>query len=196
MTIRMVNPLLIGFNKVRRPDDKRLIGKRPPPSAYRHFGRYKGEKRNGPMTPQERNAAVRNMLAYKAGYKSMKPKKIHQPRTPAQIKGIKEAREIQELARRSAPAALKALDDIINSKVASDLAKISAANALLDRGYGKALQTNVNATVNTDGSTKEIDGQELDRRVKETISKIEGLTKRKREKIQGTVRPPDLRQYN
>jgi len=122
-----------------------------------------------------------------------KPKK---GRSAKSLKIAKDAREIQELARLSGSAAIKAYSEILESKVASDLAKIAAANALLDRGYGKALQTNVNATVNTDGSTKEVDGDELDRRVKETIERVERLTKRKREKIQSEERPANLRKLN
>ena len=117
-------------------------------------------------------------------------------RSPESLKIAKDAREIQELARLHGAEAIKAYAKVLKSNVSSDLAKIAASNALLDRGYGKALQTSVNATVNTDGATKEIDGEELDRRVKETVERIERITKRKREKIKSPEQPVDLRKLN
>ena len=117
-------------------------------------------------------------------------------RSPEGLKVVKEAREIQEMARRYAPDAIKAMGEILRSKVASDLAKISAANSMLDRGYGKAMQTNINATVNTDGKPSEIDEQELNRRISETIQRVEGITKRKREKIKSEDGPTDVRKLH
>jgi hypothetical protein len=117
-------------------------------------------------------------------------------RSPESLQIVKEAREIQEMARRYAPDAIKAMGDILKSKVASDLAKISAANSMLDRGYGKATQTNINATVNTDGKPSEVDEQELSRRIAETLARVEGLTKRKREKIKSQEQPAHLRKLH
>ena len=104
--------------------------------------------------------------------------------------------EIQEEARKYGADALKCLREIVNSKLASDVAKISAAQTLLDRGYGRPTQTNINAAVGTDGKATEVTQQELDRRVAETIENIERLTKRKREKIESEERPTDIRKYN
>jgi hypothetical protein len=104
--------------------------------------------------------------------------------------------EIQAKARKYAPDAVDALGEIVKSKIATDVARISAAQTLLDRAYGRPTQTNVNATVNTDGKPPEITDKELDTRIKETLTRIEGLTKRKREKIQGEDRPTDLRKFN
>ena len=119
-----------------------------------------------------------------------------QKRTRVEVSIVKEAREIQDIARRSAPEALKALDTILKSEVASDMAKIAAANTILDRGYGKSTQVNVNASVNTDGKPQEIDGKELDKRIISTLNRVEAITGRKREKIQSEERPADVRVLN
>src|SRR5262245_66323643 len=52
----------------------------------------------------------------------------------------KEIAEVKELAREHMPAAIEALVSIMNNPKASDAARVSAANALLDRGYGKPPQ--------------------------------------------------------
>lgn len=48
--------------------------------------------------------------------------------------------EVQELARQHAPAAIAALAEIV-AKGENEQARISAATALLDRGFGKPAQT-------------------------------------------------------
>jgi hypothetical protein len=52
----------------------------------------------------------------------------------------KEIAEVKELAREHMPAAIEALVSIMNNIKASDAARVSAATALLDRGYGKPQQ--------------------------------------------------------
>src|SRR5262245_27946138 len=59
---------------------------------------------------------------------------------PATRHGPKEIAEVKELAREHMPAAIEALVSIMNNRKASDAARVSAACALLDRGYGKAPQ--------------------------------------------------------
>lgn len=59
------------------------------------------------------------------------------PRIPADVK---------ELARAMAKPAVDALAEIVKSKKAPAAARVSAAVALLDRGYGKPAQT-INANV-------------------------------------------------
>lgn len=156
-----------------------------------------GTRRETVKMLKGRYLAVVRMQKYNRGGRIRKMKNPKKPgRSPEGLKLALDARAIQEMARKHAPDAIKAMAEIIKSKVASDLAKISASNALLDRGYGKALQTNVNATVNTDGSAKEIDGEELDRRVKEVLGRVERITKRKREKIKSEDQPADIRQLH
>jgi Family of unknown function (DUF5681) len=45
--------------------------------------------------------------------------------------------DIRELARAHTAAAMKALVDIVENKNAPSAARVAAANALLDRAYGK-----------------------------------------------------------
>jgi hypothetical protein len=49
--------------------------------------------------------------------------------------------EIRDLAREKAPEALKTLAAIMQDKGAAPSARVAAANAILDRGYGKPLQS-------------------------------------------------------
>jgi hypothetical protein len=51
----------------------------------------------------------------------------------------KVGKTIQELARAHCPEAIAALADIVQNSE-SDSARVAAANALLDRGYGRAPQ--------------------------------------------------------
>jgi hypothetical protein len=48
--------------------------------------------------------------------------------------------EIRSLARSHTRTALNVLADIMRSKDATAAARVSAANAILDRGWGKATQ--------------------------------------------------------
>lgn len=49
--------------------------------------------------------------------------------------------EIKNLAREHSETAIKTLADIAKDAKANHSARVAAANALLDRGYGKPLQT-------------------------------------------------------
>jgi hypothetical protein len=49
--------------------------------------------------------------------------------------------EIRSLARSHSRTALNVLVGVMRSKDATAAAKVSAANAILDRGWGKAAQT-------------------------------------------------------
>lgn len=109
---------------------------------------------------------------------------------------IKEAKEIQDIARSGAVDALKAIKRIVNSKVASDQAVIQAATVLLDRGYGKATQTNVNSNVNIDAKPNEISAVELDQRIASALKRVEDLTKRVGKTEPSKDRPTNLREYN
>ncbi len=128
------------------------------------------------------NANPYGRLGFKAAGIQKMPKKTR--RTPESEGIVREAREITNLARKHAPAAIDALGKIIKKKHASEMAQIAAANSLLDRGYGKPTQ-NINQTVNTDGSAKEIDPRELDKRIASVIERIEGTRSRARKKIKG-----------
>lgn len=59
----------------------------------------------------------------------------------------KEDITLKELARQHTVAAVETLATIMKSKTATSTARVSAASALLDRGYGKPTQT-IDANVN------------------------------------------------
>ena len=61
----------------------------------------------------------------------------HLPRTSMPNKTIT---EIRSLARSHSRTALNVLVGVMRSKDATATAKVSAANAILDRGWGKATQ--------------------------------------------------------
>ena len=109
---------------------------------------------------------------------------------------ILEARELQELARTNASAAMKRLVKIIQSDNAPEAAQIAAAQVILDRGYGKASQTNINASINTDGKTAEIDSSELDNRITKALERVEAITRGAVKAPAGKKRPVDLRKCN
>jgi hypothetical protein len=48
--------------------------------------------------------------------------------------------DIQELARQQSPDAINTLADIMRNEHSPPAARVVAANALLDRGYGKPTQ--------------------------------------------------------
>lgn len=48
--------------------------------------------------------------------------------------------EVQELARQKSPEAVNTLSNIMHDEKAPPAARVAAANALLDRGYGKPTQ--------------------------------------------------------
>ena len=48
--------------------------------------------------------------------------------------------DVQELARQKSPQAINTLSNIMHDEKAPPAARVAAANALLDRGYGKPAQ--------------------------------------------------------
>jgi hypothetical protein len=48
--------------------------------------------------------------------------------------------ELREMARAASPQALQALIEVMADKAAPQSARVSAANSILDRGYGKPAQ--------------------------------------------------------
>jgi len=66
----------------------------------------------------------------------------------------KAATDIRSLARSHTESALKVLAGIMNEPEAPPAARVAAANALLDRGWGKPTQT-------TDLTVRNVSAQEL-----------------------------------
>jgi hypothetical protein len=52
-----------------------------------------------------------------------------------------EGQNMRELARAQTPAAIKTLADIMGNEELSEAARVSAANSLLDRAWGRPAQT-------------------------------------------------------
>lgn len=139
---------------------------------------------------------VRNPYG-RRGYKgSGIEKMVERKRSPESERLALEHKELTEICRMEARPAIEALRDIINSETAADSAKIQAIGILMDRAYGKATQTNVNAQVNADGKPTEIDDRELNNRIEAAIKRIEAVTARAPTEVGGEEQPTDLRKLN
>jgi hypothetical protein len=87
----------------------------------------------------------------------------------------REQREIQEIARKGADAVMKRMFEIATESM-NETAAIAAGNVLLERAYGKANQTNINATIDANGKATDVSQKELDTRVAKVVERIEALT--------------------
>ncbi|MCP4375767.1 MAG: hypothetical protein GY794_06280 [bacterium] len=61
--------------------------------------------------------------------------------------------DVQELAREQSPQAINTLAKIMNNEKTPPAARVAAANALLDRGYGKPTQPISKTLAKVDPST-------------------------------------------
>ena len=104
----------------------------------------------------------------------------------------KEAAEIQLTARKRALAAMDRLQDIIENPTSKDSDAIAAANVVLDRAYGRAQQTNINANIG-DGKEKSLTSAELNERIEKTLRRAQELTSRTAEAGKSEERPADIR---
>jgi len=60
---------------------------------------------------------------------------------------------VQELARQKSPEAINTLSNIMHDEKAPPAARVAAANALLDRGFGKPTQPISQTLAKVDPST-------------------------------------------
>jgi hypothetical protein len=86
-----------------------------------------------------------------------------------------EMHELQKLARENAVEAMEALIDILKDPRSPHPSRIAAASVVLDRGYGKASQTTISANIGN-GTTKELTGDELERRIGAALKRVEAIT--------------------
>jgi len=114
-------------------------------------------------------------------------------RTRLRLTVAKEQREIQDICRTHAVAAIEALADIVDSNTTQDSVRVAAISVLLDRAYGKASQTNINANVDANGPTNEITSKELDARVARAVQRIEAITGGEAKAPKSEKQPPDVR---
>jgi hypothetical protein len=86
-----------------------------------------------------------------------------------------EVRDIQNLARSYALEAMHKLREIFETSE-QDSAKIAAIQVILERAYGKATQTSINANIDANGKSNEVTSKELDTRITETLRRVESIT--------------------
>jgi hypothetical protein len=121
--------------------------------------------------------------------------KERERRRKVRLTVAKEAREVQDMARQTAVQALEVIKDVLmNGERDSD--KLSAANIVLERAYGKSTQINVNDNVNRNGTKEEVSSAELDKRIETALGRVEELAGRKAKPAKGAHRPVNLRQRN
>lgn len=87
-----------------------------------------------------------------------------------------ELREVQNIARTHASRAMQKLAEIIDDKTARDSDAISAAQVIFERAYGKATQTNINASADSNGKENEVSSTELETRIRAALARVEAIT--------------------
>lgn len=107
-----------------------------------------------------------------------------------------EAHELQQLARENATLAMQTLIEISENPRAPEATRIAASSVILDRGYGKSSQTSITANVTNDKNSKELDGNELDKRIDHALKRVEAVTNRTAKTRPGKKRSADLRKLN
>lgn len=105
----------------------------------------------------------------------------------------KEARDVQDMCRQSASQAIEVARVILADPFARASDRLAAANFITERAYGKATQTNVNASVDANGNKKEISAEELDQRVATALDRVERITGRAAKPTKGPDRPVNIR---
>jgi hypothetical protein len=75
--------------------------------------------------------------------------------------------EVEVLARIHTPKAVQTLVDIMGDESAAPAARVTAANSILDRGWGKSKQTVV-----LDPGTEHLSDEDLERHVQQRIDLV------------------------
>lgn len=102
-----------------------------------------------------------------------------------------EARDVQNFAREHAIELMERVMELARtSGKGADL--IAAATLMLDRAYGKASQTTVNANVDANGKPTEITAKELNERIAEALRRVESLAGGEGEQESSQETPPDV----
>ena len=122
-----------------------------------------------------------------------KHKMRHKKRVRLFAKVAKAAREIQDMARVNAEAAMQKCVDLMHDPAATPMVQLAACQAVLERGYGKPNQTNTNLNIDANGKENEVTSAELDERTAAALKRIEELTGGAPKKKARTRLPPDLR---
>lgn len=178
-------------------------------NSNRTYGFYKGHKlstkENTPVASYARKMSamyrgwetrIRKASGEKIVSVEQKRKKEERTRVKLRETLVMEAREIQEMARMAADRAMQAIVNIIDSDETRTSDKLTAINILLDRAYGKAAQTNVNANIDANSKEADVSATELDRRIKAALNRVEAITGGAGEAPQSEERPADLCEYD
>lgn len=153
-------------------------------------------------------AHARRMAGLFKGWQELS-KEYHEKRTMAKVVARKEKRlrvklrqtvareqrEIQELARKNAQAVLERMAEIAQTSF-NETAAIAAGQVILDRAYGKANQTNINASVDANGKETDISEKELNTRINQALKRVEALTRGTAKAPEGEERPADIREHD
>jgi len=121
-------------------------------------------------------------------------RKVH--RVKLKVTRAKEGREITEIARTHAAQVMQRLAEIVNNPHTTESAVIAASTVILDRAYGKASQTNINASLDTDGKANQVTAKELDSRIAAALQRAEGVLRGKAEAPKSPAKPVDLRKLD
>lgn len=173
---------------VQRPT-RAYIGRFRPRHEYpeRVATQFKGGNWHG-YPSQEAWLASKNK---RQGRKKMEEKKAKRREDVA-----KEARDIQDLAREFSERAMRVAVAIMENPDAPDSARLQAVEMIHNRGYGKAPVVNTNLNVDMSAKPSELNAPDLDRRIAETLDRVERLTKREEQTSTGEERPTHLREYH
>jgi len=139
---------------------------------------------------EKRESPVSNRRVSKYAVKGIRVPK--HPRVRLRETVAKEAREIQDYARKHATAAIERMALIVNNPHSPENAQIAAAAVILDRAYGRPNQTNTNLNIDANGKPREISTSEIDRRIEEALRAVEALTGRAPKAAKGKEQPADV----
>ena len=103
--------------------------------------------------------------------------------------------DIRSLARTHTETALRTLTSIMTIEDAPPAARVAAANSLLDRGWGKAVQP-VDATINDERKLNDLSSTELDARIAAALRRVESLASGAAGQASSEERSSDVRQLN
>lgn len=162
-------------------------------AALRKHGIQRGQVLN-PFGPLGADAHPPELKGYVPSCREDAMKR-RRARLEAQKAIALEAHELQRKSRESADEMLDVLKAIARDDNAPDAARIAAVQAILDRGYGKASQTSITASV-TNGKASEITSDELESRIAKTLERVEDLTRRAPKASESKKRSANLRKLN
>jgi len=150
-------------------------------NPFGNGGVKKGEKRNptgkGGFIAGDPASRLRILKGNMTRAKRLSQEHSKQAKRRAEAKAFAmEIRDVQELAKRSMKAGLDRVNKIIADEKSQDHTALACVAFLADRAYGKAVQPNLNASVNENGSPNEISDAELAKRIDETLSRINAIT--------------------